>query len=120
MIVSCSEGERGTLDVPLQRTFTGPRSVLSNNIASISCKDLDPFDLLERMNFHLGTSYTLEPSRKSLLERALHYSCDFGVAYALLRPNRVTRIAALLIVGPSHPGLQNGLYQIPRATIDRV
>ena len=62
MIVSCSEGERGTLDVPLQRTFTGPRSVLSDDIASISCKDLDLSDLLERMNFHL------------CMDR-----CDFGI-----------------------------------------
>ena len=85
MIFSCSEGERGTLDVPLQRTFTGPRSVLSDDTASISCKELDPSGLLELMNFHLGTSYTLKPSRKSLLKRALHHSCDFGVAYALLR-----------------------------------
>jgi hypothetical protein len=65
--------------------FPGPRLVLSDDIPSISCKDLAPCGLLERMNFHPGTSYPLEPARKSLLERALHYSCDFGVAYALLR-----------------------------------
>ena len=64
--------------------FPGPRLVLSDDIPSISCKDLALCGLLERMNFHPGTSYPLEPARKSLLERALHYSCDFGVAYALL------------------------------------
>lgn len=85
-IFSCSEGERKTLDVPLQRSFTGPLSVLSDDIASIPLEDLDPSHLLARMNFHLGTSYTLDPSRESLLECALHHSRDFGVAYALLRP----------------------------------
>jgi hypothetical protein len=62
MIVSCSEEERRTLDVPLQRTFTGPHSVLSDDIASIPRKDQDPPGLLERMNFHL------------CMDR-----CDFGI-----------------------------------------
>jgi len=86
MIVSCPEGERWRLDVPLQRSFTGPRSVLTEDVASFPCKDLELDNFLTGMNYLLGTSYILDPSRRSLLKRAVYYSYDFGVAYALLRP----------------------------------
>lgn len=65
--------------------FTGPRQVLSDDIANISCSKLGVDGLLERMNHHLGTSYGLDPGRQSLLEACLRYADDFGFAYAYLR-----------------------------------
>lgn len=90
-IYGCSEDERGTLEVPLQEVFRGPREVLTSEAASTPLSTLGLEGLLDRMNFYLGTSFSLD-ERKSLLDTTvealqnLKYADDFGFAYALLRP----------------------------------
>lgn len=91
-VYGCSEKERGTLEVPLQELYKGPRQVLTSEAASTPISTLGPEGLLERMNSYLGTTFVLDEARKSLLETTiealqdLKYAKDFGFAYALLRP----------------------------------
>ena len=68
------------VEVPLQQFFKGSRQVLPSNVASTPCSELGVTGLQEKMNFHLNTSYALNPERRSLLETCLKYANDFGVA----------------------------------------
>lgn len=61
-------------------------AVLPDDVASIPLSELDTKRLLDRMNFHLNTSYDFSEGRLSLLEICFdpQFSVrDFGVAYSL-------------------------------------
>ncbi len=72
--------------VPLQRTYTGRKPVISASLADTPCAMFGAPRLLDRLNPLLGTSYTMNtPSLPSLLEDCITKEYDFGTAYSRLR-----------------------------------
>ncbi len=72
--------------VPLQRTYTGRKPVISSSLADTPCAMFGAPGLLDRLNVILGTSYTMNtPSLPSLLEYCITKEYDFGTAYSGLR-----------------------------------
>ncbi len=72
--------------VPLQRTYTGRKPVISASLANTPCAMFGAPRLLDRLNALLGTSYTMNtPSLPSLLEDCIMREYDFGTAYSRLR-----------------------------------
>ncbi len=72
--------------VPLQRTYTGRKPVISASLADTPCAMFGAPRLLDRLNALLGTSYTMDtPSLPSLLEDCITKEYDFGTAYSRLR-----------------------------------
>ncbi|PBK82952.1 hypothetical protein ARMGADRAFT_1001291 [Armillaria gallica] len=72
--------------VPLQRTYTGRKPVISASLADTPCATFDAPRLLDRLNSLLGTSYTMNtPSLPSLLEDCITKKYDFGTTYSRLR-----------------------------------
>lgn len=83
------EASRDALEISLQRAFCGPRRVLTDEEASLPCSQFKTSELLDRMNYHMGTTYDLNPARESLLTMCMRLgdlARDFGVLYSLLRP----------------------------------
>ncbi|SJL00484.1 uncharacterized protein ARMOST_03797 [Armillaria ostoyae] len=74
------------IEVPLQRSYSGPKPVILSPLANTHCVKLEVHGLLKRLNSTLGTSYTQDtPGVSSLLEHCVSNRYDFGTAYARLR-----------------------------------
>ncbi|KAK0437658.1 hypothetical protein EV421DRAFT_1907157 [Armillaria borealis] len=72
--------------VPLQRTYTDTKPVISASLANTLCTTLGLQSLLEQLNITLGTSCSLEtPAVISLLEDCIANKYDFGTAYGRYR-----------------------------------
>ncbi|KAK0199646.1 hypothetical protein DFS33DRAFT_1363873 [Desarmillaria ectypa] len=80
-------GEKTSIPVLNQRSYTGRKPVIPSTLADTPCADLAIGGLLERLNTTLGTSYTLfTPWVYSVLGDCILEDYDFGTAYARLRP----------------------------------
>ncbi|SJL13431.1 uncharacterized protein ARMOST_16875 [Armillaria ostoyae] len=77
--------EESSIIVPLQRAYTGRKPVISSRVADTPCATLGIQGLLDQLNTTLRTSYSLDNSFLSSLERCITNNYDFGMAYALLR-----------------------------------
>ncbi|KAK0438752.1 hypothetical protein EV421DRAFT_1713987 [Armillaria borealis] len=74
-----------SIEVPKQRSYTGPRSVIPSYLADTPCSTLGVQGVVNRLNTTLGTSRTSRKLR-TILEDFIERNYDFGTAYALLRP----------------------------------
>ncbi|PBK80135.1 hypothetical protein ARMGADRAFT_1040315 [Armillaria gallica] len=74
-----------SIEVPLQRSYTGPRRVIPCSLADTPCATLGVREVVYRLNATLGTSRTSRKLR-TILEDFIERNYDFGTAYALLRP----------------------------------
>ncbi|PBK81264.1 hypothetical protein ARMGADRAFT_783206 [Armillaria gallica] len=74
-----------SIEVPLQRSYTGPRRVIPSSLADTPCATLGVREVVNRLNATLGTSRTSRKLR-TILEDFIERNYDFGTAYALLRP----------------------------------
>ncbi len=73
--------------VPLQRSYTDTKPVISTSLANTLCTTIGLHGLLEQLNTTLQTSHTLDtPVLSSLLEDYIMKNYDFGTAYGFLRP----------------------------------
>ncbi|SJL13418.1 uncharacterized protein ARMOST_16861 [Armillaria ostoyae] len=78
--------EESSIIVPLQRTYTGRKPVISSSLADTPCATLGIQGLLDQLNTTLGTSYSSDNrSLSSLLEDCITNDYDFGMAYSRLR-----------------------------------
>ncbi len=87
-IFACTEIDQVEDDiiVPLQRTYTGRKPVISASLTDTPCAMFGAPRLLVRLNPLLGTSYIMNtPSLPSLLEACITKKYDFGTAYSRLR-----------------------------------
>ncbi len=87
-ISACTEIDQAEEEiiVPLQRTYTGRKPVISASLADTPCATFGAPRLLDQLNPLLGTSYTMNtPSLTSLLEDCITKEYDFGTAYSRLR-----------------------------------
>ncbi len=76
-----------SIRVPLQRTYTGRRPVISSSLADIPCTTLGVRGILDKLNATLQTEHTLDtPFLSSFLEDCVANNYDFGTAYAHVRP----------------------------------
>ncbi|KAK0244859.1 hypothetical protein EDD85DRAFT_214993 [Armillaria nabsnona] len=74
-----------SIEVPLQRSYTGQHPVIPSFIANTPCATLGVQGVLDRLNATLRTSYTLDtPSLPSILEDCIEKNYDFGTAYGCL------------------------------------
>ncbi|KAK0430851.1 hypothetical protein EV421DRAFT_1912456 [Armillaria borealis] len=75
-----------SIEVPLQRSYTGRRPIIPSSLADTPCATLGIQGVLDALNATLGTSYTLDtPSLPSILEECIKKNYDFGTAYGRLR-----------------------------------
>ncbi len=73
--------------VPLQRSYTDTKPVISTSLANTLCTTIGLHGLLEQLNTTLQTLHTLDtPVLSSLLEDYIMKNYDFGTAYGFLRP----------------------------------
>ncbi|KAK0231827.1 hypothetical protein EDD85DRAFT_775431 [Armillaria nabsnona] len=76
-----------SIKVPLQRTYTGRRPVISSSLADIPCTTLGVRGILDKLNATLQTAHTLDtPFLSSFLGDCIANDYDFGTAYAHVRP----------------------------------
>ncbi|KAK0431763.1 hypothetical protein EV421DRAFT_2089860 [Armillaria borealis] len=76
--------DESTIPVLKQRSYTG-KGFVPSALANTLCADLGVYGVLEELNNTLGTSYTLD-SVLPVLDSYVAQNCDFGTAYASLRP----------------------------------
>lgn len=75
-----------SIEVPLQRAYTGRKPVIPSSLADTPCAALGVQGVLERLNATLGTSHTLDTSSlSSVLEDCIINKYDFGTVYGRLR-----------------------------------
>ncbi|SJL08915.1 uncharacterized protein ARMOST_12289 [Armillaria ostoyae] len=74
-----------SIEVPKQRSYTGPRPVIPCSLADTPCATLGVRGVVNRLNATLGTSRTSHKLH-TILEDFIERNYDFGTAYALLRP----------------------------------
>ncbi|PBK95978.1 hypothetical protein ARMGADRAFT_1142607 [Armillaria gallica] len=75
-----------SIEVPLQRSYTGRHPVIQSSLADTPCAILGIQGVLVNLNATLGTSYTLDtPSLPSILKDCIEKNYDFGTAYGRLR-----------------------------------
>ncbi len=75
-----------SIEVPLQRSYTGRRPVIQSSLADTPGATLGIQGALDKPNAILRTSYTLDtPSLRSILEDCIAKNYDFGTAYGRLR-----------------------------------
>ncbi|PBL01376.1 hypothetical protein ARMGADRAFT_1160582 [Armillaria gallica] len=75
-----------SVKVPLQRAYTGRKSVISSSLANTPCSSLGIQGLLDLLNTTLRTSRTLDtPYLSSVLKDCIAQNYDFGTAYGHLR-----------------------------------
>ncbi|KAG7441907.1 uncharacterized protein BT62DRAFT_459255 [Guyanagaster necrorhizus] len=78
--------QESSIKVPLQRSYTGRKPVISSSLADTPCATLGIQGILDELNATLGTSYTLDiPTLSSVLEDCVKSDYDFGTAYSRLR-----------------------------------
>ncbi len=77
---------KSSIDVPLQRSYTGRTPVIPSSLADTPCATLGISGVLDGLNTTLRTAYTLNtPSLPSILEDCVEKKYDFGTAYGRLR-----------------------------------
>ncbi len=74
-----------SIEVPYQRSYTGPRPAIPCSLADTPCATLGVREVVYKLNATLGTSRTSRKLR-TILEDFIERNYDFGTAYALLRP----------------------------------
>ncbi len=74
-----------SIEVPKQRSYTGRRPVIPSSLADTPCATLGVQGVLDRLNTTLGTPGTSRDLH-TILKDFIEGNCDFGTAYALLRP----------------------------------
>jgi hypothetical protein len=87
VIYSGEERDVSQLEVPRQLMYEGTIRAISSIAASTSCSSLGITGLLKELNDVLGTQYALDqPALSPQLQTFVDRGCDFGTAYAHLRP----------------------------------
>ncbi len=74
-----------SIEVPKQRSYTGPKPVIPSSLADTPCATLGVREVVNRLNATLGTSRASRKLR-TILKDFIEKNYDFGTAYALLRP----------------------------------
>ncbi|SJL15499.1 uncharacterized protein ARMOST_18997 [Armillaria ostoyae] len=75
-----------SIEVPLQRSYTGRRPVIPSSLADTPCATLGIQGVLDGLNATLRTSYTVNmPCLPSILDDCIKKHYDFGTAYGRLR-----------------------------------
>ncbi|PBL04476.1 hypothetical protein ARMGADRAFT_979875 [Armillaria gallica] len=74
-----------SIEVPLQRVYTGRKPIIPSLLADTSCSTLGVQGSFDQLNILIGTSHTLDQSLSSILEDYISNDYDFGTAYGYLR-----------------------------------
>ncbi|KAK0430853.1 hypothetical protein EV421DRAFT_238472 [Armillaria borealis] len=75
-----------SIEVPLQRSYTGRRPIIPSSLADTPCATLGIQGVLDGLNATLRTSYTLDIlSLRSILDDCIDKHYDFGTTYGHLR-----------------------------------